>query len=709
MVNSQIKILAIDDKKDDLAVLKDMVSTLYPDVKFFEAESGKSGYDLCQIEKPDVVLLNTVMPEMNGYEVCSKLKSTERMSQIPVIMIIANRNDSESRIKSLEAGADAFLSKPVEESELKAQISAMLRIKKSEDIKKAERENLENMVLDRTEALEIELTDRKKAENKLIQSLDKLTRNRQAILNLMEDLKTEMNEKRKVEASLQNERNLLRTLVDNLPDTIYILDKEGRKVMANKADLRNIGCESEDEVIGKSDLDLFPVEIGRRGHADNLSVIKSEIPIIDREEYFIDHSGIKRWLLTSKYPLYDSNGEINGLFGTGHEITERKKAVEDLIKAKDKAEESDRLKTAFLHNISHEIRTPMNAITGFSALLHEPGVDTETQHSFIDIINQSSNHLLNIVTDIIEISNIEAGLLSFNKKEINLNAILKKLTDEFIERASIKGIEFKYEIGLDENLSIIQMDSDKLNRIFLNLLNNAFKFTAKGLIKIGYRHKAGFLEFYVSDTGIGIPHDQQKRIFERFYQVESTLTRNYEGIGLGLPISKAYIELMGGRIWLESEPGSGSVFYFTIPYIQSLRAETVKMGITENKKNISNGKKTILIAEDEENNYLLLKEFLSSLDVELIHATNGKEAVDICVSSKAVSLVLMDIKMPVMDGYTATCEIRKLYPDLPVVALTAYSFEDDRKKAISCGCNDFLSKPFSKNNILKTVTKYLFD
>jgi CheY-like chemotaxis protein len=253
------------------------------------------------------------------------------------------------------------------------------------------------------------------------------------------------------------------------------------------------------------------------------------------------------------------------------------------------------------------------------------------------------------------------------------------------------------------------MDSDKFNRIFLNLLNNAFKFTAKGLIKIGYRHKAGFLEFYVSDTGIGIPHDQQKRIFERFYQVESTLTRNYEGIGLGLPISKAYIELMGGTIWLESEPGSGSVFYFTIPYIQSLRADTVKMGITENKKNISNGKKTILIAEDEENNYLLLKEFLSSLDFELIHATNGKEAVDICVSSKAVSLVLMDIKMPVMDGYTATCEIRKLYPDLPVVALTAYSFEDDRKKAISCGCNDFLSKPFSKNNILKTVTKYLFD
>jgi PAS domain S-box-containing protein len=1142
MENSQIKILAIDDNKDNLVVLEALVNDLFPDTKFLSAESGKKGIDLCQTERPDVILLDIVMPEMDGYEVCLKLKSNERLRQIPVIMVTTNRNDSQSRIKALDSGADAFLSKPVEVSELKAQISAMLRIKKSEDIKRAEREKLEDTVLDRTEALEIELADRKKAEKKLIQSLDKLTRNRQAILNLMEDLKTEMDEKRKVEASLKTERNLLRTLVDNLPDTIYILDREGKKIMANKADLKNIGSGEESEVIGKTDLDLFPMEIGKRGHADNLSVINTEIPIIDREEYFIDKSGTKRWLLTSKYPLYDGSGKISGLFGTGHDITERKifaeelamknnelqflnkiaielsqlsssedlnkllprqlmefsgavfaafseynaekkvlvtkhvesaqtilnqlikligkkviglespvsdenysviikeiagirktvtevtfgaipekadkalkmftgvdrfyalayvvgdelfgttmlgfktgtsapriellaafahmaalslqrrkaeeklreseeryrllienqgegvgivdlkekfvfanraaeemfglghgdllnrnlmdfvkgdqlqilinenkkrskadkssyeinitrldgelrtllitatpqfskdgkltgtfgvfrdiserkqleekiieseayfrtlidispdgilttdtegnvtygslksleifgvpsgmnvigssilnwispdyttmvlerfseilsgnivpetkeyklnkydksvfwgelsssplpskdgvftgllivcrdisnrkKAEEDLIKARDKAEESDRLKTAFLHNISHEIRTPMNAITGFSALLHEPDLDTETQHSFIDIINQSSNHLLTIVTDIIEISNIEAGLLKFNKKEINLNSLLMKLINEFNPRATDKGIEFRYEIGLDNNQSVIQMDSDKLNQILLNLLNNAFKFTENGLIKFGYKQKNGFLEFYVSDTGIGVPHDHQKRIFERFYQVESTLARQYEGTGLGLPISKAYVELMGGTIWLESEQGSGSVFYFTIPYIQSGGNETLKSYIPETQKIISNGKKTILIAEDEENNYLLLLEFLSSLNVELLHANNGKEAVEICESEKVISLVLMDIKMPVMDGYAATREIRKNYPGLPVVALTAYSFEDDRKKAFACGCNDFISKPFSKNAILETVTKYLYD
>ena len=324
------KILAIDDNKDNLVLLRTLLSNAFSEAEFHYATSGQKGIELCIAEKPDVILLDIVMQEMDGYEVCSILKSDESLKYIPVIMITSSRGDKESRIKALEAGADSILSKPVDETEFKAEIRAMLRIKESEDIKREERQRLENMVIDRTEALEIELADRKRAEKKLILSLDKITRNRQAILNLMEDLKTEISERKQIEEKLQHERNLLRTLIDNLPDTIYILDSEGRKVIANKADVNNIGSGNESDVLGKSDLDLFPPEIGKRGHEDNISVINSKVPIIDREEYFYDKSGLKRWLLTSKYPLSDVHGYVTGLLGTGHDITERKKAAEEL-------------------------------------------------------------------------------------------------------------------------------------------------------------------------------------------------------------------------------------------------------------------------------------------------------------------------------------------------------------------------------------------
>lgn len=704
MKNKTIKILAIDDSKDNLVVLEALLKEGFPDARYITADSGKMGFELCQTEIPDVILLDLVMPGMDSLEVCAKLKADESLRHIPVIMITENR---ERRIKALEAGADAFLSKPVDELELKAQITAMLRIKESEDNVRYEKLILEALVNQRTNELTEELTERKRAEKKLIQSLDKIIRNRQAIMNLKEDLKTEAGERKLVEENLQSERNLLRTLIDNIPDTIYILDSDGRKVIANKADVRNIGGKTEAEVLGKNDMELFTGEIGKRGHADNLSVIKTKTPIVDREEYFYDKNNMLRWLLTSKYPLYDVRGQVNGMFGIGHDITVRKKAEQDLIRARDKAEESDRLKTAFLHNISHEIRTPMNAIIGFSALLSEPGLDSASQQSFIETISQSSNDLLEIVSDIIEISNIEAGLLKCYKSNFNLNPLLNNLLNRFKPIAIERGIEFRCETVLTDQKDNVQTDSGKLVGILSNLLSNAFKFTSGGKIGFGYNLKNDNLEFYVSDTGIGVPADQYARIFERFYQVESSVSRQYEGTGLGLPISKAYIELLGGKIWLMSERGKGSVFYFTIPFIQTVmssksEAETVKI-----KKSVTTEKKTVLVAEDEENNYILLAKLLVSLNLNLIHATNGKEAVEICESDQHVDLVLMDIKMPVMDGYEATGIIKKLRPDLPVIAQTAFAFDSDREMAFSAGCIDYIPKPFKKESLISTIKKYL--
>jgi CheY-like chemotaxis protein len=349
----------------------------------------------------------------------------------------------------------------------------------------------------------------------------------------------------------------------------------------------------------------------------------------------------------------------------------------------------------------------MNAIIGFSALLSEPGLDHESQQSYIETITQSSNNLLVIVSDIIEISNIEVGTLKFCKSNFNLNPLLNNLFKQFNPEAIEKGIEFRYKTVLSESDDIVQTDNNKLVQVLSKLLSNAFKFTSGGKIDFGYSLKNEFLEFYVTDTGIGISGDQHLRIFERFYQVESNVSRLYEGTGLGLPISKAYIELLGGKIWLISEKGKGSTFYFTIPYIKTGQIDNSKEKIEKIEKSITNDKKTVLVAEDEENNYILLVEFLSSLNLNFIHAINGKEAVEICESNQQVDLVLMDIKMPVMDGYEATSKIKKLRPGLPVIAQTAYAFDSEKEKAFSAGCIDYIPKPLKKESLISTIKKYL--
>jgi signal transduction histidine kinase len=247
------------------------------------------------------------------------------------------------------------------------------------------------------------------------------------------------------------------------------------------------------------------------------------------------------------------------------DISERKSFESDLIRSREKAVESDRLKTAFLHNISHEIRTPMNAIIGFASLLNETSLDPVIQKPLIDVIFKSSNHLLAIVSDIIEISNIEAGLTNVTVSEVKLNEILRNLFKQYELNASEKGIKLKLETGLPDVIAVIRSDKTKLIQVLSNLLGNALKFTSEGEIAFGYIIEKNQFEFFVSDTGIGIPAEQHNKVFERFYQVENSFAKQYDGTGLGLPISKAYVELMGGKIWMTSIPGKGSVFYFTIP------------------------------------------------------------------------------------------------------------------------------------------------
>jgi PAS domain S-box-containing protein len=389
--------------------------------------------------------------------------------------------------------------------------------------------------------------------------------------------------------------------------------------------------------------------------------------------------------------------------GTFTDITEQVRIKNELISAKEKAEESDRLKTAFLNNISHEIRTPMNAIVGFSGFLNDPGLLPAKREHFTDMIIQSSNQLLSIITDIISIATIEAGQERIFEMEIKLNATFKFLYAHFIEKAQQKKIALQFETPLPDDDDKIVTDKTKLESILMNLIGNALKFTRSGHVNCGYQIKDSFIEFYIEDTGIGIAPDMHDEIFKRFRQVEITANRKFDGSGLGLSISKAYVELLGGKIWLTSECGKGSTFYFTIPFHKMAPYDVAvsPSGVVTNSANPI----TILIAEDEDSNFIILLEMLSDTKINILRAETGLEAVNICKSNPNISIVLMDIKMPEMDGLEATREIKAFNPTLPIVAQTAYSFPEEKNQAFRAGCDLFLPKPIRKDELLYVINQ----
>ncbi|HCE54667.1 MAG TPA: hypothetical protein DER05_06520 [Lutibacter sp.] len=335
--------------------------------------------------------------------------------------------------------------------------------------------------------------------------------------------------------------------------------------------------------------------------------------MFDRGSLHIDTSelrfdGTQMWVEGDYICLYDSKGSIKGLFGTQHDITERKQLIEDLIIAKEQAEQSDKLKSAFLANMSHEIRTPMNGILGFTEFLKEPNLSGEKQQKYINIIQKSGTRMLNIINDIVDISKIEAGLMEVDFKELNIAEPIKYIHTFFKPEFEKKGLQFFVKNNINEKEIIIKTDREKIYAILINLIKNAIKYTNEGMIELSYDNKGDFLEFSVKDTGIGIPKDRQEAIFERFIQADISDKMARQGAGLGLSITKAYVEMLGGKIWVESEDENtiigkkgGSTFYFTIPcntgpIIKTNDQKTKFTKTIENKVE----KLKILIAEDDE-------------------------------------------------------------------------------------------------------------
>ena len=390
-----------------------------------------------------------------------------------------------------------------------------------------------------------------------------------------------------------------------------------------------------------------------------------------------------------------------------HDITEKIKMEQELIAAKEKAEENDRLKTAFLHNISHEIRTPLNAIVGFSSFLNQPNLSIDKRKEFTDIISLSSEQLLSIITDIISVATLEAGQEKIFKKEIDINQAIRAVYEQFCIKSLYPNITILYHSDISDNAARIVTDGVKVIQILTNLVGNAVKYTREGRVEFSCAIIDSELYFRIEDTGIGIPKHLHSKIFDRFWQVDSTVTRQFGGTGLGLSISKAYVELMGGRIWLDSEPGIGSVFHFTVPYEPVVKP--IQSGSEEMDKRFdeSLSKKIILIAEDETNNFLLVREFLSESVFTIIRVENGLDAVNICKNRRDIDIILMDIKMPVMDGIEATRQIKIMKPEIPVIAVTAYAYDTDKKRLLESGFDEYLPKPLRRESFLKMINQFV--
>jgi len=537
--------------------------------------------------------------------------------------------------------------------------------------------------------------------------LDEMTDN---ISFALENIENEV-ERKQAELKLRG----LTPIIENSLNEIYVFDTATLKfVYVNQGILRNLGFSGE-EILA-----LTPVDIKPEFTTD--SFLLAIEPLLTGKKDILNLETIHQRKNGTTYPvdIYLQLSEFEGkqvCVAIILDITERKQAESELIKAKEKAEESNRLKSAFLANMSHEIRTPMNGILGFSDLLRTPNLSGEKQQKYIKIIEKSGKRMLNIINDIVDISKIEAGLMNVEIKESNVNEQIEYIYTFFKPEAEAKGLQLFFKNTLPAKEVTINTDREKLVAILTNLIKNAIKYTNEGSIEFGYvlkmdretvdQRRNAEIEFFVKDTGIGIPKDRQEAIFERFIQADIMDTMARQGAGLGLSISKAYIEMLGGEIWVESEEDIGSTFYFTLPYNAVLKEKKIEITpeVSDNTKNhIKNLK--ILIAEDDEASEMILSINVSEFSNEILKARTGTEAVETCRNNPDIDLILMDIKMPDLDGYEATGQIRQFNKEVIIIAQTAYGLSGDREKSLDAGCNDYISKPIKKDHLAALIQKH---
>ncbi len=513
-----------------------------------------------------------------------------------------------------------------------------------------------------------------------------------------------MSAREKAEQVLQEREEQYRLLLENMNDLVCEIDLDGCYTFVNENYLDTLGYHPK-ELLGTKASDLMHPNDSKISSKKFQHLLASLEPSLDIWRF--RHKNGEYRLIESKGKVYlNAKNEKRNVI-ISRDITDKMRVEEELIDAKEKAEESDRLKSAFLANMSHEIRTPMNGIIGFAELLKEPKLTNDEQQEFISMIESSGKRMLNLINDIVDISRIDSGQISLHVEESNINELIEYIYNFFKPEVTDKGMNLIHKISLPNNQFIIPTDKEKLFAILSNLVKNAIKYSDRGTIEFGYEFKGNYIEFFVKDQGIGIPKERQKAIFERFIQADIGDKRAYEGAGLGLAISKSYVEMLGGKIWVESVFGEGAVFYFTLPYNKQLLDPTIDSNHNvENVSELPLRKLKVLIAEDDQISERLISLLIKDLCEEILVVGTGLAAVETCRDNSDIDLVLMDIRMPEMGGYEASRLIRSFNKDVIIIAQSAYVLSGDRKKAIEAGCNDYITKPINSKALMDLLIKY---
>ncbi|MCK9627424.1 MAG: response regulator [Bacteroidales bacterium] len=759
-MDTKLKILFVEDNPSDLRMIKDFI--LDGDIIFesIAVETSQAYLNAIDTYKPDIILSDYNLPNFNGMEAL-KIRN-ELLPGSPFILITGSINE-ETAVNSLKSGADDYILK----DNLRRLNSAIMNALDQKRVMR-EKEMAEKRLTDseriyrymfaknpqpmwiydvetlfflevntsalnlygytREEFLSMKVNDIIVNEKDYI--ISDYTRNgpkyryetdiesvrKDGNIILMETsshpfsfddrparhvLVRDITSLRQSESRIR----LLSRAVEQNPVCVIITDRSGIVEYVNPKFTELTGYSLEDLI--KDNSKILNSGINESNFYNKLIEKIDAGNIWQGEFQNKKKNGEVFWAKTDISSIMNDNGEISKYIIIMEDVTERKTLLADFIKAKEKAEESDRLKTAFLHNISHEIRTPLNAIMGFAQMLTEQEVSQGERVAFSEIIQKSGQQLLVIIKDIVNISALEAGQETCNKKHFNANSIIRQICDQFSIKAKEQGVAINMNLALPDDKAFLNSDEIKFIQIISNLLTNAFKFTHEGSVELGYELIPEKIRFFVKDTGIGIPDNMFDEIFKRFRQIEVGDSRKYGGSGLGLPICKAYVELLGGEIWLDSVVGEGTTFYFTLPYNEADN-NIIDIIQESNQRHLTGYvSKTLIVAEDEDVNFLLIEKILSPQNYIVIRARNGNEAVESCRELKDVNMILMDLNMPLMNGYQANKIIKRERPEIPVLAVTAFAGEEEKRRALSEGFLDFVPKPIEKEFLISKIQEHI--